>query len=219
MSVEIAKPDYETLHPDELAAWSFIPTTIVSDVMNRGMALSGSISPVIAGMRMYGQARTVAPNPGDNSCVLWLASHIRKGEVLIVAGDGPDVAMAGELVVRQCRKLGAAGIVIDGAVRDRGALENLGLPVFASGTTSRGPTKNFGGYIDVPIGIGGVSISPGDLIIADEDGVVVVPLQRVRPILKMCQDVMQNESKRIADIEDGTLVCDMFGIIEVNYIK
>ena len=212
MAIILARPDYRRLTEAEITIWRGVSSCAASDAQNRGMALPGAIGPLRPGMRIFGQARTVLPSPGDNACVLTLSNMLQPGEVMVVAGCGPDVAMAGELVGRQCRIRGAEGLVIDGAVRDSKTLADLGLPIFCLGRSPRGPVKEHGGFIDVTVGIGGISIAPGDLIIGDCDGVTVVPLQHSARILRDCERAATLDLSRMRAVEGGRTLADVFGL-------
>jgi regulator of RNase E activity RraA len=126
--------------------------------------------------------------------------------------------MAGELVARQCLKRGGAGLVIDGAMRDGEALLGLDLPMFCHGLVPRGPVKEFGGFIDVPVGFGGVAISPGDLLIGDADGVTVVPLALAAATLQRCREQLSLEDARVAAIANGELIADLFRVQQPEFI-
>jgi regulator of RNase E activity RraA len=101
---------------------------------------------------------------------------------------------------------------MDGTMRDGPAILQLGLPIFCSGLVPRGPVKEYGGFIDVPVGIGALSISPGDLIIGDMDGVTVVPLIHEAAVFKRCQDQLALEEKRVAAIEEGGIIAKLFDV-------
>lgn len=213
MGIRINQTQFRRLDDDELSAWRDIPAAVASDCLNRGQAMAGAIQALRPGWRICGQARTVVPSPGDNSCVHWLCSNARPGEVVVVAAGGLcDVAMMGEMVVRQSvlRQLG--GIVVDGAVRDCGAVADFGFPVFCRGRAPRGPHKEFGGYVDLPASVGGVAVRPGDLILGDEDGVTVVPLERAEAVQAAARRHMEKEAGWIAAMETGATLVDVFGV-------
>ena len=120
---------------------------------------------------------------GDNGIIHAAIPHARPGEILVVNGMGvEDVAIWGEVMTHAAQKQGIAGIVLDGAVRDVAEMREMGFPVFCRAVVPRGPHKGFGGTIDGAISCGGVAVSPGDLVIGDDDGVAVVPLAEVRAV-------------------------------------
>jgi len=213
MGIRITNAPFRRLDEGELAAWRSIPAAVASDCLNRGHAMAGAIQALKPGWKVCGQARTVVPTPGDNACVHWLCSNARPGEVVVIAAGGlEDVAMMGEMVARQSMIRGLGGIVVDGAVRDTGALLDFDLPVFCRGKAARGPHKEFGGYVDLPAAAGGVSVRPGDLILGDEDGVVVVPLERLDAVLKAARAHLTKEVGWVAALESGRTLVDVFGV-------
>jgi RraA family protein len=165
-----AAPALSTL--ERLAA---LPTTVVADALDR-LGVAGGIHPVWAGARVAGPARTVLTRSGDNLRVHEALESVMPGEVLVIDGGGDTTrALVGELMAMRAVNAGAAGFVVDGAVRDRTALEAMRFPVFARGVSPAGPYKHGPGHLDRPVAIGGVVVAPGDLIIGDDDGLVVVP--------------------------------------------
>ena len=178
MNISRLKTDYRKLDTKILKQWSKIPTCIVGDCMNRQNIMSSRIESIENGMSLCGQARTVSVTHGDNSAIHAALTLINKGEVLVVDGGGfLDRAVWGELMNRSSIKIGLEGVVIDGSVRDVAELRKLSLPVFSAGINATGPTKGGGGKIDVLISCGNVAIKPGDIIIGDDDGVAVIPLE------------------------------------------
>ena len=130
--------------------------------------------PRVAGAAALGPAVTVRAHPGDNLAVHLAVARAAAGSVVVVGTDGEhEVAFAGDLVVRAAARRGVAGIVIDGPIRDRAEIADMRFPVFHRGTSPRGPTKRFPGEVQVPIELGGVPVSPGDLVCVDDDGLVV----------------------------------------------
>ncbi|MEO0034739.1 MAG: hypothetical protein RLZZ501_762 [Pseudomonadota bacterium] len=213
MTIRYLEAAFRRLDAETLAAWREIPTAVASDCLNRNMAMAGAIQALKPGWRLCGQARTVLPAPGDNACVHWLCSTANPGEVVVVAAGGlEDVAMLGEMVTRQSQLRNLGGIVVDGAVRDSAAVVALDLPVFCRGRTARGPHKNFGGYIDAPAAVGGVAVQPGDLILGDEDGVVVVPLAWTEAVLAAARHHLTKEERWVAALERGERLVELFEV-------
>lgn len=178
-----------------LEVWRTVPSRIASDALGRAQAVEPGVRACAPGMRLCGQARTVAPMPGDNSVLMTACSLAEPGDVVVVGGTGggaglATVAVAGEWVTRSCKSRGLGGLVIDGAVRDLPEIRTLGFPVFAKGAVPRAPHKSIGGKMDLPVMAGGVAVSPGDLIIGDDDGVAVVPLASAEEALKRCLERM-----------------------------
>lgn len=219
MNISRLKTDYRKLDTKILKRWSKIPTCIVGDCMNRQNIMSSRIESIENGMSLCGQARTVSVTHGDNSAIHAALTLINKGEVLVVDGGGfLDRAVWGELMNRSSIKIGLEGVVIDGSVRDVAELRKLSLPVFSAGINATGPTKGGGGKIDVLISCGNVAIKPGDIIIGDDDGVAVIPLEHNEKHYEESIEKIKMEEETIKEINSGKNHKDIFGIREIPYI-
>lgn len=212
--------DYPRLSADTLARWAIVPSSVASDALNRCQSMDSRIKPMVPGMRLCGQARTVVSMPGDNSMVHHAVSLAEPGEIVVVAGGGlDDVALAGEWVVRCTKRRNLGGLVVDGSVRDLHEIRSLGVPVFAKGAVSRGPHKNFGGKMDVTASVGNVPVNPGDVILGDEDGVVVVPLRFADEALKQSLALLERERQWTARIEAGDTLVDVLGVPPLEIVE
>ena len=219
MNISRLKIDYRKLDTKILKQWSKIPTCIVGDCMNRQNIMSSRIESIENGMSLCGQARTVSVTHGDNSAIHAALTLINKGEVLVVDGGGfLDRAVWGELMNLSSIKIGLEGVVIDGSVRDVAELRKLSLPVFSAGINATGPTKGGGGKIDVLISCGNVAIKPGDIIIGDDDGVAVIPLEHNEKQYEESIQKIKMEEESIKEINSGKNHKDIFGIREIPYI-
>jgi len=206
---------FARLDADAIATWAEIPPAIASDCMNRAQAMAGRIKPLVPGTWLTGQARTVACMAGDNSAIHAAIRLIRPGEVLVIAAGGhPDTALWGGLLTQAALSRGCAGVVIDGAVRDTAELRENGFPCFAVAAVPAGPHKGFGGTIDGVIACGGCTVAPGDIVLGDDDGVVVVPLARAEAVLAACRDKLAQEEQALARLQAGELLADQMGIAE-----
>lgn len=134
--------------------------------------------------RVVGPAVTVAVPPGDFLFISAALNQTRKGDVLVIDGRGATTrAVWGDYFSTWAKGMGVKAVIIDGATRDVGGIEALRFPVFARGTTPRGPTLNGPGEVNVPVSCGGVSVQPGDIVVADREGIVVIPLRRLDALL------------------------------------
>ncbi|MGU5952361.1 RraA family protein [Klebsiella pneumoniae] len=180
---------------------------ILSDVAGRRGALHSSIKPLRNDMQVVGTAFTVESRPGDNLMFHVALALAKPGDVIVVAGQGyASSAMFGELMVTQAEAAGIGGFVVDGASRDFDTIGNSRMPIFAAGRNPAGPTKNIGGKICCPISLGDVAVQPGDLVVGDCDGVVVIPRQEVDIVLEAAEKKVQAEQERMKEIEQGILV-------------
>jgi regulator of RNase E activity RraA len=173
-----------------------LPVANIGDAMQRLGVVEAEIGAVWRGARTAGTARTVEVAGGDNAGVHEAIDTLRPGDVLVVNGHGVrDRALVGELIAERLRARGCVGLVIDGAVRDVGDLEELGFPVFARAVTPAGPYRNGPFRVGVPVAIGGVVVHPGDVIVADGDGVAVVPAAEAAAVLDRAEAKHADETR------------------------
>ncbi|WP_299093861.1 RraA family protein [uncultured Metabacillus sp.] len=176
-------------------------TTVISDALGCTGSMDYKVKPVSPGMRVVGTALTVELRAGDN---LFLHQGIYcggEGYVLVADGKGhTENAYLGELMAGAAKALGLEGIVIDGLVRDKEMLSEIGLPIFAKGFIPNGPFKDGPGAINIPISCAGVTVHPGDLIVGDDDGVVVVPKEKIENVLVKAEAKLKYEEKRLQTI-------------------
>lgn len=178
----------------------------LSDCMNRLPGADG-LDPMHRGDHMVGVALTVRVAPGDNLMVHKAIDMAGPGDVIVVdAGGDLSQAIIGEIMSTLAAKRGAAGMVINGAIRDSGALAASRFPVYARGVTHRGPYKNGPGEINVPVAIGGMVVNPGDIMVGDDDGVVAVPVEIAAIVLKAAKAKAKEEDAMLADIRKGRKV-------------
>jgi 4-hydroxy-4-methyl-2-oxoglutarate aldolase len=174
---------------------------IFADVAGRRGAMHGRIRAISPDMKLAGPALTVEVRPGDNLMIHAAMTLAQPGDILVIDGKGDQsCALMGALMMTACKALKLGGVVVDAAVRDTLELQELGFPVFSAGTNPNGPTKNVPGRINWPISCGGVTVSPGDLVIADADGVVVVERDRVGSLLGEAEKKTAAEAARFDSI-------------------
>lgn len=177
---------------------------ILADVAGRRGAMHGRISALRPRMKLAGPALTVEVRPGDNLMIHAAIAMAQPGDVLVIDGKGDQTAaLMGTIMMTACRQVGIAGVVIDGAVRDSLEIDEMDFPVFSVGTNPNGPTKNVGGRIGHAVSCGGVTVHPGDFVLADADGVVVVEREKLPGMIAACHKKVEDESKRIAQIQQG----------------
>ncbi len=190
----------------QLAALAELPAATLSDVLGPSHVLMLDIAPLRPDWRIAGPVLTVQLPPGDNLGMHVAVSEARPGEVLLVQqGAASRGAPVGEIMALAAQAQGAAGIVLEGPVRDRETLRQGELPVFASGRCAQACAKTGPAWINVPVSIGGVWVRPGDVVVADEDGVVIVPLERVAEVIEAARARVAKERLRIAAIGAGAV--------------
>jgi regulator of RNase E activity RraA len=206
---EIERPPAEIV-----AAFARHDTAKVGDSMGRHGIMEHRMKPIQAGMRVLGPAVTVLTRPGDALYVAHAADVAEPGDVIVVdAGGWPGVSVIGERIAYYMQeKRHIAGIVIDGGVRDVKGLRDLEFPTFAVGATpsifgSQGP-----GAINVPIACGGVPVNPGDIVIGDDDGVVVVPRDDAERVLALADEHLAGELERLAMVDRGMRLTEVQGL-------
>ena len=219
MPIERHDVDFETLSPADLEAWRGIPPAVASDCMNRGQFMAAAIKPVAPGLRLVGQARTVTGMVGDNGISHVATALVRPGEVMVIDAKGhADVAVWGGVATRAAIARGIAGVVIDGAVRDVAEIRELGFACFARAAVPAGPHKGFGGTIDGAIACAGCPVAPGDIVLGDDDGVVVVPLARWREVHAACVEKLKQEEDWLRQIAAGRTMAEILGLPEADVV-
>jgi len=181
---------------------SRVSTPNVSDAAHRGAAMSG-IRPISQGLRMSGRAVTVRTCPGDWAKPVEAIDVAEPGQVLVIDAYGREPAVWGELATLSAIQRKIAGVVVDGAVRDTPEIRKMGLPVFSRFICpNAGEPKGFG-EINVPVVAGGLKVSPGDWILGDDDGVVVLPAEKAVELANRAQDVLERENRLREEIRQG----------------
>jgi RraA family protein len=183
-----------------------VPSPNVSDNMSRINGVCAEIRPMHGLTQLLGSAFTVKTRPGDNLMVHGALDMLRPGDALVIdAGGDTTNAILGEIIMHIAIKNGATGIVVDGAIRDAAAFSEAGFPCFARGASHRGPYKDGPGEINVPVTVGGAIVNPGDVVVGDADGVVVVPLDDAEYVAGEAKKVVEKEAVTMRQIEEGTL--------------
>lgn len=178
-----------------------IPTTAISDAMEGLSNMAPSIKPLKEEYKFAGRAFTVKIPVGDNLAVLKAIREAKPGDVLVVDAKGDQYrAIAGDFVIGMAKTLGISALVVDGVIRDIVGIKNLNFPVFARGTTIAASGKVGVGEINVPISCGGAAVNPGDIIVGDADGVIVIPKYREQEILEKSIKKVQADEARESKI-------------------
>src|SRR5689334_21714143 len=191
--------DFERVSPEIVQRASKFAASILADVAGRRGTMDGRIAAVSPSMRMAGPAFTIEVRPGDNLMIHAAMTIAKPGDILVIDGKADRTcALMGSIMINACKKMGFGGVVVDAAVRDTEELVELGFPVCAVGANPNGPTKCVPGRINHPISCGGISIRPGDLIVGDADGVVVVEREKAGGLLDDAAKKVADERARIA---------------------
>jgi regulator of RNase E activity RraA len=183
-SLEDIRRDFERVSPEVVEKASRFAASILADVAGRRGALDGRIAAVAPEMKLCGPAFTIEVRAGDNLMIHAAMTLAKPGDILVIDGKGDRTcALMGSIMLNACKALELGGVVIDAAVRDTLELRELGFPVFAVGSNPNGPTKFVPGRMNWPISCGGIAVSPGDLVVGDADGVVVIEREKAASLL------------------------------------
>ena len=197
---------------DELAK---LGSATVFEASGREGLVDLDLHQVIPGSRAAGPARTVRCAQDDILMVHAAMDRVQPGDVLVLTmPEARPVALLGELLATQAKGRGAAAVLIDAAVRDTEELRELGIPVWARWIRVRGANRAEVGEIDVPVEVGGAAISPGDAVVLDADGAVVIAKERIEEVARASLERAENEDAKRARFEAGELSYDIYGIRE-----
>jgi 4-hydroxy-4-methyl-2-oxoglutarate aldolase len=168
---------------------------------------------VIPGSRAAGPARPVRCAQGDILMVHAAMDRLDAGDVLVLTMPSPEpVALLGELLATQAKVKGAAAVLVDAAVRDTEDLRELGLPVWARWIRVQGANRSEAGAIDEPVEMGGASIEPGDAVVLDSDGAVIVVRERIGDVLTASRERAENEREKREQFRSGVLSYDLYDL-------
>ena len=207
---EIARPEV-----DIVTALAKQGVATVHEAFNRRGLLAPRMRPISEGWAIAGPAVTSLNHPGDNLMVHAALSVCQPGDVLVVATTVPsNLGLIGDLIAEQAKVRGLAGIVIDSGVRDLASLRRLGLPIWSAAITAAGSVKATPGWVNVPVVCGDQSIQPGDIIVADDDGVVAVPTSAAAAVLEAARQRTAKEEASREGIARGELSFDRSGMRE-----
>jgi regulator of RNase E activity RraA len=194
--------EFERVSPDVVAKAAKLQPAILADVQGRRGTMHGRVAAVGPNMRLAGPAFTIEVRPGDNLMIHTAIVLAKPGDVLVIDGKADRTcALMGAIMMNACKARHLGGVVVDAAVRDCDELRELGFPVFAVGSNPNGPTKLVPGRINWPISAGGTTVHPGDLIVADGDGVVVVEREKAASLIAAGEKKTADEAKRIAELK------------------
>lgn len=181
-----------------------LPVANIADELNRLNCMAERMKP-ISKKALLGTAITVKSRIGDNLMIHKALEIAEPGDVIVVDGRG-DLAhsFTGEIMMRYAMEKGLAGFVLDGAIRDVDALEQMNFSIYAAGVIPQGPYKDGPGEINVPISCGGVSVNPGDILIGDRDGIIVVNPKHAEYAARKGKAKLKQEQKTLESIQNRT---------------
>ncbi|MPY64775.1 4-carboxy-4-hydroxy-2-oxoadipate aldolase/oxaloacetate decarboxylase [Streptomyces spongiae] len=187
----------------------------VHEAMGRTGLLGTHLRPIQQDTRVAGTAVTVLSWPGDNLMIHAAVEQCGEGDLLVVTTTSPSTdGMFGELFATALQRRGVRGLVINAGIRDTAELRAMGFPAWAAAVSAQGTVKATGGSVNVPVVIGGQVIRPGDVILADDDGVVCVPRERARQAAEASEVREAKEAASRAAFQEGQLGLDRYGLRE-----
>lgn len=188
----------------------------VHEAMGRRGAMDAAIKPIAKGMKLCGRAVTVRCHPSDNLMLIKAISMGKKGDVIVCdLGTNVNCGPFGEVLAVECISKGLAGLVTTSSVRDSVDIVKRGFPVFSSGLSVRGTAKATLGTINESISCGDVIVRPGDIILGDDDGVVVIPLEEAEAVLYEADKRVEKEALVMERLEQGESLFDIYGYQKV----
>lgn len=194
--------------PELLKRFEKLPAANVADTMGRSCALSSEIRLISSPKKpiLVGPALTVKARPGDNLMLHKALDMAKEGDVIVVSNDGDRThSLMGEIMAvyaEHTRKV--AGIILDGPIRDLEELSQMEMFLYATGSTPGGPYKEGPGEVNVPISIGNIAVKPGDIILADRDGVIVIPQKDAASIIDEAEKYAAADAGKVEAAKNGT---------------
>jgi 4-hydroxy-4-methyl-2-oxoglutarate aldolase len=193
-----------------------LSTSVLSDAMRHTQCMHSVIRPLVPGSAICGQAYTVRCYPGDNLMCHYAVSQASEGDVLVVDGGGnTEVALWGSLLSLSAAQRNLGGTIIDGAVRDIEELRQIGYAIYARNVTPRSGFKAHAGEVNLPVSCGGVVVCDGDMVVADADGVVVIPFANVQDVANKAAEIAKKEFDVVARIQQGATTYETLGLAKL----
>jgi 4-hydroxy-4-methyl-2-oxoglutarate aldolase len=188
------------------------PTATLCEAYSGKGALPHNIKPIRLGMKICGPALTVTAHPGDNLIVHKAIYEARPGDVLFVAtASFLEAGFWGMIMTEAAIQRGITGLVTDGSVRDTDEISQAGFPIFSAGVCIKGTTKVSPGTFNQPIYFNAIKIDPGDFVVGDSDGVVVIAQKDIREVIEKAKQREMKEKKVISDLKQGKTTLEIYG--------
>lgn len=201
------------LTPEQIETLTQLGAATLHEAQGQKGALDAGIKPLDPSLKLAGRALTVDCRPGDNLMIHHAVSIAEPGDVLVVDAKGYlEAGPWGDILTFAAQMRGIAGLIIDGAVRDAEAIIRMRFPVFARGLSIKGTTKNQPGRVNAPIVCGGVPVNPGDIVVGDRDGVVVIAANELDDVVRKARERERKEEAMRRAIQEGATTVDLLGL-------
>lgn len=206
----------DRLSQDLLDTLCQLGSATIHEAQGQTGAFNSAIKPIDPTSKLVGRALTVDAQPGDNLVIHYALSQARPGDVLVVDSKAfVEAGPWGDILTLAAQKVGIAGLVIDGAVRDAEPIIAMNFPVFSRGLCIKGTNKYQPGRVNVPIVCGGARVSPGDIIVGDRDGVVVIPADNLEVVLAASKKRAETEDHYRREISAGRSTIELLNLADV----
>jgi len=216
----IKRPD-----PEVVRALGELGVATVHEAQGRTGLMKPYMRPIYPSARAAGTAITISSQPGDNLMIHAAMDVCKRGDILVVTTTSESTdGMFGELLGVSCEAHGVVGLITDAGVRDTAELTAMDFPVWAKAISAQGTVKSTAGSVNVPVVCAGMTVNPGDVIVADADGVVVVPREKAAAVAQAGRDRIDKEAKTRERLRNGELGLDFYGLrdklkqLGVNYV-
>jgi 4-hydroxy-4-methyl-2-oxoglutarate aldolase len=216
----IKRPD-----PEVVRTLGELGVATVHEAQGRTGLMKPYMRPIYPSARAAGTAVTISSQPGDNLMIHAAMDVCKRGDILVVTTTSESTdGMFGELLGVSCEAHGVVGLITDAGVRDTAELTAMDFPVWAKAISAQGTVKSTAGSVNVPVVCAGMTVNPGDVVVADADGVVVVPREKAAAVAQAGRDRIDKEAKTRERLRNGELGLDFYGLREklkqlgVNYV-